>query len=164
MARLTFCAIGTLAVLAASAFDARADTIPASDVKACPPQVAAAADLERNKDLVRTLFDIIYASSQEGVEQIDELVAADYIQHNPSVGQGREGLRQLLLRISSGAKELDPKGTLSVNLIAEGDFVVRQEVRTDGMLVDIFRIQDGKLQEHWDAFRFAPGAKRIPGF
>lgn len=128
------------------------------------PVARAAPDLERNKALVRSLFDIIYGTSLEAVTKIDELVAEDYIQHNPSVGQGREGLRQLLLRVVPEPKELNPKDTLSVSLVAEGDLVVRQEMRTNGMLVDIFRIQDGKLQEHWDAFRFNPGAKRIPGF
>lgn len=164
MTRLAFGAIGILAVLAASAFEAHASGVSDADRKACPSHAAASADLERNKALVRSLFDIIYGSSPEGIDKINDLVAADYIQHNPSVGQGREGLRQLLLRIASGPKELDPKDTLSVNLIAQGDFVVRQEMRTNGMLVDIFRVQDGRLQEHWDAFRFAPGADRIPGF
>lgn len=128
------------------------------------PVARPAPDLERNKALVRSLFDIIYGTSLEAVTKIDELVAEDYIQHNPSVGQGREGLRQLLLRVVPEPKELNPRDTLSVSLVAEGDLVVRQEMRTNGMLVDIFRIQDGKLQEHWDAFRFNPGAKRIPGF
>ncbi|HET9868625.1 MAG TPA: nuclear transport factor 2 family protein [Nitrospira sp.] len=149
MKRLVFGLIGIAAALAASA--AHADTSSASEV-------------ERNKELVSALFGIIYGTSTEDIAKIDDLVAADYVQHNPSVGQGREGLRQLLLRIVPGPKELSSQGTLSVKLIAEDDFVVRQELRTNGMLVDIFRIKDGKLQEHWDAFRFAPGAARIPGF
>lgn len=53
---------------------------------------------------------------------------------------------------------------LEINLIAEGDLVVRQEVRKDWMLVDVFRCKDGWLVEHWDALRTAPTMKRIDGF
>jgi predicted SnoaL-like aldol condensation-catalyzing enzyme len=118
---------------------------------------------EQNKETVIRLFKIIYGSVQD-IPLIDELVTEDYVQHNPRAGQGREGLRELLYKIVPEPKELNPAGTLTVNLIAEGDYVVRQEIRTDGMLVDIFRMKDGMCQEHWDAFRFAPGAARIPGF
>lgn len=40
-------------------------------------------DLERNKALVRRLFDIIYGTSLADIQKIDDLVAVDYIQHNP---------------------------------------------------------------------------------
>lgn len=91
------------------------------------------------------------------------MVAEDYVQHNPRAEQGREGLRRFLNIIVKNP-ELNPADTRSVTFIAEGDMVVRQEMREEGMLVDIFRVHDGKLQEHWDAFRFAPGARVIPGF
>ena len=122
------------------------------------------SDIQRNKAAVARLFDIIYGVSLENIALIDDVVAEDYIQHNPLAGQGREGLRAFLYKIVPEPKEMDPADTLAVNLIAEGDYVVRQEMRRNGMLVDIFRMKDGMLQEHWDAFRFAPDAKRIPGF
>ncbi len=118
---------------------------------------------ERNKEVVAKLFEIINGSVED-IPGIDELVAEDYVQHNPLAGQGREGLRGFLYKIVPEPKEIDPAGTLTVTLIAEGDYVVRQEMRTNGMLVDIFRMKNGMCQEHWDAFRFAPGAKRVPGF
>jgi predicted SnoaL-like aldol condensation-catalyzing enzyme len=126
--------------------------------------VATPAELNRNKALVKALFDIIYGTSLDDIPKIDVIVAEDYIQHNPSVGPGREGLRGLLKMIIPEPKALSPADTISVQYIAEGDRVVRQELRKNGMLIDIFRIKDGKLQEHWDAFRFNPGAERIPGF
>lgn len=128
------------------------------------PAVVSAAELERNKKLVKALFDIIFGTSLDDIAKIDQLVAEDYIQHNPRGGQGREGLRKGLMEIVPEPKELPTSGTIWVNYIAENDYVVRQEIRTEGMLIDIFRIENGMLQEHWDAFRFAPGAKRIPGF
>lgn len=41
--------------------------------------------------------------------------------------------------------------------------VVRQEMRTRGMLVDVFRVRNGLCVEHWDAYRPDPGTDRIPG-
>lgn len=120
--------------------------------------------IEQNKRLVTRLFDIINGVSLDAINGIDELVAEDYIQHQPRAEQGREGLRRFLHVIIPEPKELDPKNTLEVTLIGEGDLVVRKEMRTEGMLIDIFRIKDGMLKEHWDAFRFNPDAKRIPGF
>lgn len=125
--------------------------------------MSSSHDLENGKRLVRQLFDIIYGTSIEAIDGIDALVAEDYVQHNPRAEQGREGLRRFLNIIVKNP-ELNPADTRSVTFIAEGDMVVRQEMREEGMLVDIFRVHDGKLQEHWDAFRFAPGARVIPGF
>jgi predicted SnoaL-like aldol condensation-catalyzing enzyme len=125
--------------------------------------MSAVGTTEYNKQLVKKLFNIIFGTSLEAIEGIDDLVAEDYIQHNPRAEQGREGLRNFCNVIIQNP-EIDPADTQSVTFIAEGNMVVRQEMRANGMLIDIFRVQDGKLQEHWDAFRFAPGAKIIPGF
>lgn len=154
--------IGLMAMAVASAAHGEPSHSAASTAPAAA--VDTAAQLERNKDVVRAVFGIINGTSLDDIAKIDRLVAEDYIQHNPVAGQGREGLRAFLHKIVPAPKELSPSNTLSVNFIAEGDYVVRQEMRKDGMLIDIFRVKDGLLQEHWDAFRFAPGAKRIPGF
>lgn len=124
----------------------------------------AGHDLEHNKTLVRRLFKIIYGTSLADIQKIDGLVAVDYIQHNPRALPGREGLKTFMKIIVPEPKELDPKDTLRVQYIAECDLVVRQELRRNGMLVDIFRVENGLLKEHWDAFRFAPDAKVVPGF
>jgi predicted SnoaL-like aldol condensation-catalyzing enzyme len=128
--------------------------------------VAEAGRLERNKLVVRRFFEEVGQGTADDLDVVEELVAEDYLQHNPHAGQGREGLRDFFVHILSLplSERLDPRETLQVNLIAEGDFVVRQELRTNGMLVDIFRVQNGRLQEHWDAYRPAPGADPLPGF
>lgn len=162
MKRGKFGSMGLMAIAVAGA----ANGEPSNSASSKGLSAAVQQDqLERNKAVVTALFAIINGTSVEDIAKIDSLVAEDYIQHNPLAGQGREGLRQFLYKIvPAEPKELPPSDMISVNFIAEGDYVVRQEMRKNGMLVDIFRIRDGLLQEHWDAFRFAPGAKRIPGF
>lgn len=125
----------------------------------------ASDQLERNKRLVEEFFEKVPHGPVENLHLIDQFVAEDYIQHNPEAKQGREGLREFFTYILSLPldERLDPSKTIEVNLVAERDFVMRQEIRTDGMLIDLFRIKDGLLYEHWDAFRPAPGVERIFG-
>lgn len=122
--------------------------------------------LEKNKALVARFFREVPYGPGDNLHVIDELIAEDYVQHNPEAGQGREGVRHFFTNVIPVPlpEWLDEKGTLEVNLIAEGDFVVRQEIRTHGMLIDIFRVKDGMLKEHWDAFRPNPGTERPPSF
>ena len=122
-----------------------------------------ADDWEKNKKLVARLFEVVYGNGDD-LDVLDELVAEDYVQHNPLAGQGREGLRAYFKELVPLPEWLDASGTLAEHYIAEGEFVVRQELRNHGMLVDIFRVEDGVLVEHWDAFRPDPGTERIPGF
>jgi predicted SnoaL-like aldol condensation-catalyzing enzyme len=116
-----------------------------------------------NKRVVERLFDVIHGTVDD-LDVLGELVARDCIQHNPAVGQGRAGLESSLRGLVPRPPWLDRRGTVAVNLIAQGDLVVRQEVRDHGMLIDVLRVRDGLCVEHWDAFRPDPGTDRIPGF
>lgn len=122
--------------------------------------------LQQNKRVVARLFDEVFHGPGPGLnlEVIDEIVADDYIQHNPHAGQGRDGLKKFVSELLPLPEGLDASTVLQANYIAEGDFVVRQEIRNHGMLIDIFRVKDGLLREHWDAFRPDPGTERPPGF
>ena len=94
--------------------------------------------LEKNKRAIARLFEVLYGVGDD-LDVLDELIAEDYIQHNPLAGQGREGVkRSFKEKLIPLPYRLEPR---EVNLIAEGEFVVRQEIRRhrySGMLVDIF--------------------------
>ena len=111
---------------------------------------------ERNKQVVARFFE---ATGGGQLHLLDDLVAEDYIQHNPNDPQGLAGVRSFFESIT-----LPDFGPEEVRFIAEGDFVVRQSINRFGMLVDIFRVQDGKLQEHWDAHHASPDSDPLPGF
>lgn len=120
---------------------------------------------EANKLVVERFFHEVAHREDGDFSVMDELVAEDYVQHNPNAGQGREGLREFFTYILTLPREqrITPELSLTVNLIAEGDFVVRQDIRSNGMLIDVFRVKDGVLIEHWDAFRPLPGEPPLPG-
>lgn len=120
--------------------------------------------LENNKRAVARLFEVLYGVGDD-LDVLDELIAEDYVQHSPLAGQGRDGVKRFFKeKLIPLPYRLEPR---EVNLIPEGDFVVRQELRAhrySGMLVDIFRVEGGLIREHWDAYRPDPGTERMPGF
>ncbi|MFO1390083.1 nuclear transport factor 2 family protein [Cellvibrio sp.] len=94
------------------------------------------------------------------VELAAQYMTETYIQHNPNIGTGRAALVDYFSRgtLKDIAEEI--KGPL-VSIVAEGDLVVLTWAQahqdpidrskfytTTGM--DMFRIENGKLAEHWD--------------
>lgn len=122
----------------------------------------SAGEIEANKRAVQKLFAILYGDGTN-VDDLDAIVAGNYVQHNPNAGQGRNGVKQLFREILPLPAAFSASTLTEERYIAEGEFVVRQELRPQGMIVDIFRVHDGVLCEHWDAFRGNPGQEPPPG-
>jgi len=103
-----------------------------------------------NKELVQTAITEAFVNRDKTA--IDKYWSDQYIQHNPQVPNGREGLKQLF-------GLLGPEFKYDIGLIvADGDFVmVHGRYLGFGpkplVAVDIFRIKDGKLAEHWDVLQ-----------
>ncbi|MWB78251.1 hypothetical protein GLS40_09460 [Pseudooceanicola sp. 216_PA32_1] len=82
-----------------------------------------------------------------------DLMKPDYIQHNPAVPTGAEPLLGVLPALKDSGFTAEPH-----RIIAEGDFVVThatygnaQVFGADTLVAfDVFRIEDGKVAEHWD--------------
>lgn len=118
--------------------------------------------LEENKVVVRGYYeDVLNAGN---LNALDELAVSQYDEHDPLPGQthGREGLRQ---RVEMLRRAFHAHFTIE-DVIAEGDKVVvrwtqrgTQVAEFLGMPatgkpftiagIDIHRLQDGKLAEHW---------------
>ena len=123
---------------------------------------AAAADLEANKSLIRSYYDEMWNKHQPSAA--DRFVATDFIEHNPRLPQGLAGRKQFVIKVLAAFS--DYHGEIQ-DLVAEGDKVavrVQWTGTNDGpyegrpatrnKLVfstsDFFRIEDGKIAEHWD--------------
>lgn len=112
---------------------------------------------EKNKNVVDRFFkEVMHESKNPNYDLLDELVHENYIQHNPLAGQGRAGLRNFLINIipTLGDEVVFQSPLIAINLIADGNFVARHEIRKDWTLVDVFRLEDGRLMEHWEAWHF----------
>ena len=119
--------------------------------------VAAHADPEANKKAVLEFYE-------KGLNQKDFDAAAryfgpKYIQHNPGAPDGIEGFKAFIaLR-----KEKFPNARSEIKrAFAEGDFVilhihaVREPGERGSAIVDIFRLENGKIVEHWDVVQPIP--------
>ncbi len=115
--------------------------------------------LESNKRLVRRLFEEVIGKRR--FDLAHELLRPDYIQHNPSAGQGIEGFLAYFRGLERTQRRLRATSTTKiVLLLAEGDHVLAHtEARIDGWVslrftaMDLFRVEDGRLAEHWDAIQ-----------
>ena len=87
------------------------------------------------------------------------LVGPKYIQHNPRAPDGVEGLKSFLGYLKSSSPQ--GKGQIK-RVIVQGDLVVLHvhSVPTPGALgmaiIDIFRVENGKVVEHWDVMQPVP--------
>ena len=98
---------------------------------------------------------------QNGIEKgdttfIKENVATDYIQHNPVAPDGQAGLLGFVEYLGSldTPVEINP-----VRVLTDGDLVVvHSKYQLDGAkaVFDLFRVNDGKIVEHWDAIQDIP--------
>jgi len=82
-----------------------------------------------------------------------------YVQHNPMIADGKEGLRPFAKAMVESA----PEGHGSIKrALVDGDFVlvhthVTRSPGDPGMaLMDLFRVVDDKVVEHWDVMQEVP--------
>jgi len=125
-----------------------------------PPSRAedACQTAEANKKLVLDFYSMIFEKHQVK-EAFDKFVSPDYIQHNPNIPNGTAPDIAFL----SEKFKNNPESTNEVKrAIAEGDLVMlhvhsRLDPTDRGRaIVDIFRIKDGKIVEHWDVIQPVP--------
>jgi predicted SnoaL-like aldol condensation-catalyzing enzyme len=116
-----------------------------------------------NRRIIQEFYEQVFCNHDLGA--VDRFMHADYIQHNPDVAQGKSGF----IEFHKGFFRAFPDSRASINmLVAEGDLVFVYNTITathlhEGFLhypptgncvrydvVDMFRLRDGKLGEHWD--------------
>lgn len=114
-------------------------------------------DLQANKENAIAFYRLAF----EGKPRLatERYVGEQYIQHNPLVADGPEGL---IAYFEEMHREFPDKSVEFLRCIAEGDLVAlqtRQIWKGDGEYVtmDFFRFDDrGKICEHWDAIQAVP--------
>jgi predicted SnoaL-like aldol condensation-catalyzing enzyme len=89
---------------------------------------------------------------------VDEYMSPDFIQHNPTTPDGPAGVKRLLGMLASQGV---PKQKIQFkHVMVDGDTVMlhsRYEMAgTEWRFIDIYRVKDGKLVEHWDAMMQMP--------
>jgi len=129
------------------------------------PGAVRARDLiqeNRNKEIVLKFYHRLFG--QRDLSAIEEYVAVDLIQHNPNMADGRQAFRNRLLTFF-------PPGTppnnrlLIERAVAEDDLVWLHVLNnfsptsnpsSDSAVLDIYRVKNGLIVEHFDVIQPIP--------
>ena len=118
---------------------------------------AQSSQLEANKRVATEFYDA--AINRKDFAAASQYLGSRYVQHNPTAADGAEGLRGFIDFLK--ARFPNQRGEIK-RVIAEGDLVVLHVHSTRGddtpgrAIVDIFRIENGKVVEHWDVIQDIP--------
>ncbi|MFD4508628.1 nuclear transport factor 2 family protein [Streptomyces sp. NPDC058457] len=118
----------------------------------------SARETAADKALVTYVYKQLFTYYDTSV--IDKYVSPDYVQHNPTVANGPEALRQLVENLKATATP--GSGSVTTHVIAQGDLVLLQthagtsDTFSGVGLVDVFRVENHKIVEHWDTIQPVP--------
>lgn len=114
-------------------------------------------ETERNRAVVAQFVDLFY-TKKDVRAAFETYVTADYVQHNPNIPDGRDAAIAILEPMFSR-----PDARFEIKrILVDGNLaVIHLHGRTQpdskgGAVVDIFRLENGKIVEHWDVIQPIP--------
>ncbi|MFY1573553.1 nuclear transport factor 2 family protein [Verrucosispora sp. WMMD703] len=113
-----------------------------------------------NKDLVLRGFAEFAAGN---IEVLRTLLREDFIEHSPDNPSGRDAFVEFIATAPVARAKLDLK-----RIVADDEYVVMHyhvhtpEDERGTAVVDIWRLVDGQIVEHWDVVQSVPDLSRIP--
>ena len=115
-----------------------------------------ASDLEANKKNVVEFYDLII--NKKDFESARKYMGDRYKQHNPRVADGPDGLRTHIEDLKANFPDVRSE---IKKIIAEGEYVVlhvhsRRTPKRQLAIIEIFRLENGKIAEHWDVVQEIP--------
>jgi len=110
---------------------------------------------ESNKKMVVEFYQELFGNKNP--DAINKYIGEKYIQHNPALPDGKEAL---LNAVKVWFKDAPHEKVDFQHVAADGDLVflhIRSKAGpTVRAVVDIFRIENGKIVEHWDVIQEVP--------
>lgn len=102
-----------------------------------------------NKEIVLNFYRDVW--NAHDASKVPQYICEDYIQHNPNVEQGRQGLLNFLKFFFTKEAKHD-----IVLALEDGDLVavyvhVTFNDGSKAIVTDIYRLVDGMITEHWDS-------------
>lgn len=116
------------------------------------------SDLEYNKKLVTDFIHLAFNDRQTR-EAAQRYLSPDYVQHNPTVKPGRDGLVETMEKAFQSTPQVDH---LIKRVVAENDLVVVHSLikfapdDRGTACIDILRVEGERIAEHWGVLEPVP--------
>lgn len=127
---------------------------------------AQATETPQERANIRTVKALYEAAiNQKDYDAARAYIGDRYVQHNPTAKDGREGLKGFVEFLRS---KFPQSHSDIIRAFADGDYVILHvhSVREPGTrgraIVDIFRLEKGKVVEHWDVVQDVPETSANP--
>ncbi len=155
MKRLILAVVALLALIGSALAQVAVAPNPDHNKMLASPDPKLAANKKLVYDFVREVFEGGH------LELAEKYMAEGYIQHNPGIPTGRAAFVERFSKFMK-PKPIEARAkTPFVSIVAEGDLVVTSMVREypdpqdlskkyTTTWFDMYRIEGGKLAEHWD--------------
>jgi predicted SnoaL-like aldol condensation-catalyzing enzyme len=119
--------------------------------------------LEANKKVVEKFYDLII--NRKDFASASKYIGTRYTQHNPLVADGPEGLSAFVdfLKTNYPGARSEIK-----RVFADGDYVILHVHSTripntrGRAIIEIFKLENGKIVEHWDTIQDIPETSANP--
>jgi predicted SnoaL-like aldol condensation-catalyzing enzyme len=132
-------------------------SIAAALTLAAAAALADGAPQEANKKAVAEFYEA--GINQKDFAKASRYLGARYTQHNPNAADGPDGFKRFIEFL----REKFPNAHSEIKKVfADGDYVilhvhaVREPGTRGNAIVDIFKLENGKIVEHWDVVQPIP--------
>jgi predicted SnoaL-like aldol condensation-catalyzing enzyme len=118
---------------------------------------------ERNRGLVLDFYENVIIARQ--FDRWPEYLRPDYIQHKPILIDGPQGVIDFMVDNYARCPKHEPE---VIRSFVDGDYVIlhvrvhMEPFDRDIAVMDIFRVEDGLLAEHWDVDQPVPLEMKHP--
>lgn len=132
------------------------ETVSGRSMTDGPTEIADLDKTDENRAIVTGFVTDVLVNGQ--FDKITTYIGDTYLQHNPNVGDGLDGLGAFVGYLQEN--NISFRYAQVHNVVAEGNFVMVQNEGEFGgkptAFYDLFRVENGMIVEHWDTVQEIP--------
>ncbi|MFG2003244.1 nuclear transport factor 2 family protein [Spirillospora sp. NPDC048911] len=114
----------------------------------------------RNKQLVERTYEEFVNGN---IEYLRTVLKEDFIEHSPGNPSGRDAFIEFIAKSPVADARFDLKRVIADEQYAVVHYLMTPPGDERGVaVVDLWRVEDGLIAEHWDVQQPVPGPKDVP--